>query len=97
MVLACDRKHGWPCSSGRVAGRDLRHDLHPCDVGIGLGSHDSGVAIYIAELFHRAMFPLILFSGANAPTTVDRFPRGEAVHYRDQAIGLNVPADAIRV
>jgi uncharacterized SAM-binding protein YcdF (DUF218 family) len=76
---------------------DMHHDLHPCDVGIGLGSHDPGVAIYIAELFHRAMFPLIVFTGANTPTTVDRFPRGEAVHYRDHAIELGVPPRAIRV
>lgn len=75
----------------------MHHGLYPCDVGIGLGSHDPGVAIYIAELFHRAMFPLIVFTGANAPTTVDRFPRGEAVHYRDHAIELGVPSEAIRV
>lgn len=76
---------------------DMHHELHPCDVGIGLGSHDPGVAIYIAELFHRAMFPLIVFTGANAPTTVERFPRGEAVHYRDHAIKLRVPPKAIRI
>ncbi|MGH3833554.1 MAG: YdcF family protein [Pseudonocardiaceae bacterium] len=76
---------------------DMHHDLHPCDVGIGLGSHDPGVAIHIAELFHRAMFPLIVFTGANSPTTVGRFPRGEAVHYRDHAIELGVPPQAIRV
>ncbi|MEO7195344.1 MAG: YdcF family protein [Pseudonocardiaceae bacterium] len=76
---------------------DMHHDLHPCDVGIGLGSHDPGVTIHIAELFHRAMFPLIVFTGANSPTTVGRFPRGEAVHYRDHAIELGVPPQAIRV
>lgn len=76
---------------------DMHHGLHRCDVGIGLGSHDPGVAIYIAELFHRAMFPLIVFTGANAPTTVDRFPRGEAIHYREHAIELSVPREAIRV
>lgn len=76
---------------------DMHHDLHSVDVGIGLGSHDPGVAIFIAELFHREMFPLIVFTGANAPTTVDRFPRGEAVHYQEQAIELGVPPEAIRV
>lgn len=75
----------------------MHHDLRSADVGIGLGSHDPGVAIFIAELFHREMFPLIVFTGANAPTTVDRFPRGEAVHYREHAIELGVPAEAIRV
>lgn len=76
---------------------DMHHNLHPCDVGIGLGSHDPGVSIYIAELFHRAMFPLVVFTGANASTTVDQFPRGEAVHYRDHAIELGVPPEVIRV
>ncbi|GAA4851354.1 YdcF family protein [Pseudonocardia benzenivorans] len=67
------------------------------DVGIGLGSHDVSVATTTAELYHRGLFPLIVFTGANAPTTVDRFPRGEAVHYREHAIELGVPADAILV
>ncbi|OXM58273.1 hypothetical protein CFP71_04325 [Amycolatopsis thailandensis] len=74
---------------------DLRHELRPA--GIGLGSHDLGVAMYAAELFHAGMFPLIVFSGANAPTTVERFPRGEAVHYREHALELGVPDDAILV
>jgi len=67
------------------------------DVGIGLGSHDLSVATTTAELYHRGLFPLIVFTGANAPTTVERFPRGEAVHYREHAIELGVPADAIIV
>ncbi|RJQ81859.1 YdcF family protein [Pseudonocardiaceae bacterium YIM PH 21723] len=76
---------------------DLRHDLRPCDVGIGLGSHDPGVATHAAELFHSGLFRTLVFTGANAPTTVDRFPRGEAVHYREHAIALGVPPAAILV
>ncbi|MBE1580632.1 YdcF family protein [Amycolatopsis roodepoortensis] len=76
---------------------DMRHELRPADVGIGLGSHDLGVATCAAELFHAGMFPRIVFTGANAPTTVDRFPRGEAVHYREHALELGVPDDAILV
>ncbi|WP_410601410.1 YdcF family protein [Amycolatopsis sp. lyj-90] len=76
---------------------DMRHELRPADIGIGLGSHDLGVATYTAELFHAGMFPLIVFTGANAPTTVERFPRGEAVHYREHALELGVPDDAILV
>ncbi|HEV7976145.1 YdcF family protein [Amycolatopsis sp.] len=74
---------------------NMHHELRPTDVGIGLGSHDLGVATYAAELYHSGMFPLIVFSGANAPTTVERFPRGEAVHYRERALELGVPDDAI--
>jgi uncharacterized SAM-binding protein YcdF (DUF218 family) len=43
------------------------------------------------------MFPTIVFTGANAPTTVGRFPRGEAVHFREIAVERGVPADAILV
>lgn len=73
----------------------LDHELHPVDLAIGLGSHDGGVAVYAAELYQRGMFPQIVFSGANAPTTVDRFPRGEAVHFREIAMEHGVPSSAI--
>jgi uncharacterized SAM-binding protein YcdF (DUF218 family) len=62
-----------------------------------LGSHDLGVATYTADLYHQGIFPLIVFSGANAPTTVEKFPRGEAVHYREHALDLGVPDSAILV
>jgi uncharacterized SAM-binding protein YcdF (DUF218 family) len=75
----------------------MHHELRPSDVGIGLGSHDIGVATCAAELYHQGMFPLIVFTGANAPTTVERFPRGEAVHYREHALQLGVPDEAILV
>ena len=76
---------------------DMHHELRPCDVGIGLGSHDLGVAIIATDLYHRGFYPLLVFSGANAPTTVERFPRGEAVHYREYAIEHGVPAEAVLV
>src|SRR5437588_8477125 len=75
----------------------MHHELRTVDMAIGLGSHDLGVATFTAELFHRGLFPKIVFTGANAPTTVARFPRGEAVHYREHAIELGVPDDAILV
>jgi uncharacterized SAM-binding protein YcdF (DUF218 family) len=76
---------------------DLRHEVRRCDVGIGLGSHDPGVAVVAAELYGLGLFPLIVFTGANAPTTVDRYPRGEAVHYREYAIEHGVPPDSILI
>ncbi|MCT9933181.1 YdcF family protein [Planotetraspora sp. A-T 1434] len=76
---------------------DLRHAVRPADVGIGLGSHDLGVATCAADLYHRGMFPLIVFTGANAPTTVAVFPRGEAVHYQEHAIARGVPAEAVLI
>ncbi|GAA1619982.1 hypothetical protein GCM10009744_03460 [Kribbella alba] len=63
----------------------MHHELRPTDVGVGLGSHDPGVATFTADLYHQGMFPLIVFTRANAPTTVERFPRGEAIHYAEHA------------
>jgi len=76
---------------------DMHHELRPCGVGIGLGSHDLGVAVVAVDLFHQAMFPHIVFTGANAPTTIDRFPRGEAVHYREYAIEHGVPPESVLI
>jgi uncharacterized SAM-binding protein YcdF (DUF218 family) len=76
---------------------DMGHQPRHCDVGIGLGSHDLGVAIHTAELYQQGMFGRIVFTGANAPTTIERFPRGEAVHYREHAIELGVPAEVILI
>ncbi|WP_436758345.1 YdcF family protein [Streptosporangium sp. V21-05] len=76
---------------------NMHHEPRRSDIGIGLGSHDLGVAVFAAELFKKEFFPLIVFTGANAPTTIERFPRGEAVHYREEAVKLGVPADRILV
>ncbi|MFH8575734.1 YdcF family protein [Streptomyces zaomyceticus] len=75
----------------------MNHEPRPCSVGIGLGSHDLGVADVTADLYHRGMFPLIVFTGATSRTTAARMPRGEAEHYRDRALELGVPASAILV
>ncbi len=76
---------------------DLRHELRPTDVGIGLGSHDLAVATCAAILYRRGLYPRIVFTGANAPTTIAVLPRGEAVHYREHALALGVPDAAILV
>lgn len=75
----------------------LGHELRPVDVAIGLGSHDPGVAVHAADLYHQGLFPIIIFTGANAPTTIERFPRGEAVHYREIALDRGVPESAILI
>lgn len=75
----------------------LDHALRPVDVAVGLGSHDDGVPIHVAELYRRGLFPAVIFTGANSPTTVDRFPHGEAVGFREIALEHGVPRAAIRV
>ncbi|MEU0663980.1 YdcF family protein [Streptomyces lavendulocolor] len=75
----------------------MGHQLRPADVAIGLGSHDLGVAAAAADLYHRGLFPTLVFTGGNSPTTKARFPRGEAVHFREHALELGVPHSAILV
>ncbi|MFB7374944.1 YdcF family protein [Streptomyces sp. NPDC056222] len=75
----------------------MGHSPRPCSVAIGLGSHDLGVADVTAELYQEGMAPLIVFTGATSRTTRERMPRGEAEHYRERAIELGVPNEAILV
>ncbi|MGW3860034.1 YdcF family protein [Streptomyces sp. NPDC005047] len=75
----------------------MGHTPRPCSVAIGLGSHDLGVADTAAELYERGMAPLVVFTGATSPTTRERMPRGEAVHYQERALELGVPSSAILV
>ncbi|MGW0756167.1 YdcF family protein [Streptomyces sp. NPDC002814] len=77
--------------------QQMHQEPRPCSVGIGLGSHDLGVADTTVDLYRRGMMPLIVFTGATSRTTQNRMPRGEAEHYRDRAVELGVPADAILV
>ncbi|MGW6445162.1 YdcF family protein [Lentzea sp. NPDC055074] len=76
---------------------DMRHEVRRTDIGIGLGSHDIGVALRAVALYHAGFVPRLLFTGANAPTTVKRFPRGEAVHYREYALEQGVPDERILI
>ncbi|MGP4085798.1 YdcF family protein [Streptomyces sp. KR55] len=77
--------------------QQMHHEPRPCSVGIGLGSHDLGVADTTVDLYRRGMMPLIVFTGATSRTTKDRMPRGEAEHYRDRALELGVPAEVVLV
>jgi uncharacterized SAM-binding protein YcdF (DUF218 family) len=73
----------------------MHHPARPCSAGIGLGSHDLGVATLAADLYHAGLFPVLVFTGGNSPTTAARFPRGEAVCFAEHAITLGVPASAV--
>ncbi|WP_030898249.1 YdcF family protein [Streptomyces sp. NRRL S-474] len=75
----------------------MGHSPRPCSVAIGLGSHDLGVADTAVDLYKRGMAPLLLFTGATSPTTRERMPRGEAVHYRERAVELGVPSSDVLV
>ncbi|MFI1964583.1 YdcF family protein [Streptomyces pathocidini] len=73
----------------------MGHQLRPCSAAITLGSLDLGVATGTANLYHSGMFPVVVFTGDTSSATQERFPRGEATHYREHAISLGVPDEAI--
>lgn len=73
----------------------MGHELRPCSAAIALGSLDLGVAAEAAGLYHAGMFPVVVFTGDTSDATSERFPRGEAVHYREHALSLGVPDGAI--
>lgn len=66
--------------------QQMHHELRPCSVAVGLGSHDLGVADTAVELYRRGLMPVVVFTGATSPTTRERMPRGrlsttESVHW----------------
>ncbi|MFD4373994.1 YdcF family protein [Streptomyces sp. NPDC058486] len=75
----------------------MGHEPRACSVGVGLGSHDLGVADAMVDAYRRGLVPLVVFTGATSPTTRERMPRGEAVHYRERAVELGVPGDVVLV
>ncbi|SBU97875.1 hypothetical protein YW5DRAFT_05670 [Streptomyces sp. Ncost-T6T-1] len=62
----------------------MHHTPRPCSVIVGLGSHDPGVADVAVGLYLHGLAPVIVFTGSTSPTTRERMPRGEAVHYRER-------------
>ncbi|MEU3414843.1 YdcF family protein [Streptomyces sp. NPDC006658] len=75
----------------------MRHEPRPASVAVGLGSVGVRTAATCAGLYHAGLAPLLVFSGANNPYTARLFPRGEAVHYRDHAVSLGVPASDVLI
>jgi uncharacterized SAM-binding protein YcdF (DUF218 family) len=73
----------------------MHHELRPCSVAVGLGSHDLGVADTTVDLYRRGLAPLIVFTGATSPTSRARMPRGEAQQYKERALELGIPESAV--
>ncbi|WP_052847417.1 YdcF family protein [Streptomyces avicenniae] len=73
----------------------MHHEPRPCSVAIGLGSHDLGVADATVGYYRQGLAPVIVFTGATSPTSKERMPKGEAVHYRERALELGVPDSAV--
>ncbi|EOD63944.1 YdcF family protein [Amycolatopsis vancoresmycina] len=75
----------------------VHHRVAPAAAAVALGCNDIGVADYAADLYHRGLFPTVVFTGATSRDTAHVFPRGEAVHFRERALELGVPDSAILV
>lgn len=74
----------------------MHHELRPMSVSVS-AAMTSASPRTLPSCTTRECSPLIVFTGANAPTTIERFPRGEAVRYREHALELGVPDEAILV
>ena len=77
----------------------LHHPLKKADIIIGFGSHDKRTAEWAAKLYVDGYAPLIIFSGnEGVGKAVSGFGgQPEAEVYRDIAISLGVPQQAILV
>lgn len=96
-----DRKEAAISDADRADARALwdyhqmGHEPRPCSAAVTLGSLDLGVATATADLYLAGMFPVVVFTGDTSAATKERFPRGEAIHYREHALSLGVPDEAI--
>ncbi|MFJ8404944.1 YdcF family protein [Streptomyces microflavus] len=73
----------------------LNQRARPVSAAVALGGCDIGVATAVAELYRARLFSTVVFTGAVTEATQGRFPRGEAVHFREAALALGVPDEAI--
>lgn len=74
----------------------MGHTLVPSQLIFVLGSNDTRVAEHAAELYHRGIAPLILFSGGKGRFT-DEWQTSEAELFAHTAMKCGVPQEAILV
>ena len=73
----------------------LNHQLKPSDLILTLGSNDTRVAEYAADLYLQGFAPLVMFSGNVGALTKDQFTKPEAEVFADIARNKGVPDEAI--
>ncbi len=73
----------------------LHHELKPADLILALGSNDTRVAEYAADLYLQGFAPLLMFSGNVGALTKDQFTKPEAEVFADIAQQKGVPNEAI--
>ena len=75
----------------------LNHKLEKADCIFVLGSHDTRVAEYAADLFLKDYAPYIIFSGGLGNLTKETFPKPEADIFADIATKKGVPPEKILI
>ncbi len=75
----------------------MGHQLRKADCIFVLGSHDTRVADYAADLFLQGYAPYILFSGGFGKLTIDMFKKPEAEIFADIALQKGVPKEKILI
>jgi uncharacterized SAM-binding protein YcdF (DUF218 family) len=75
----------------------LNHRLKKADCIFVLGSHDTRVAEYAADLFSQGWAPYIIFSGGLGNLTAGIFEKPEAELFAEIAIERGVPATSILI
>lgn len=75
----------------------MGHQLKKADCIFVLGSHDTRVAEYAADLFLQGYAPYILFSGGFGKLTIDMFKKPEAEIFADIALKKGVPKEKILI
>jgi uncharacterized SAM-binding protein YcdF (DUF218 family) len=73
----------------------LHHEIEPSDLILALGSNDTRVAAYAADLYLQGFAPLLLFSGNVGALTKDQFTKPEAEVFADIARQKGVPDEVI--
>lgn len=73
----------------------LNHKLERSDLILALGSNDTRVAEYAADLYLQGFAPLLLFSGNVGALTKEQFSKPEAEVFADIARQKGVPDEAI--
>jgi uncharacterized SAM-binding protein YcdF (DUF218 family) len=75
----------------------LHQKVENADVIIGLGSHDTRVAVRGAELYFNKYAPLLLFSGGFGRLTDTLWTSPEAEMFRGIALNMGVPQSDILI
>ena len=75
----------------------LNHKLQKADCIFVLGSHDTRVAEYAADLFLKGYAPYIIFSGGLGNLTKDTFLKPEANIFADIAVKRGVSPEKILI